>query len=84
MWFVYVLLCQDKSLYTGISTDPKARFLAHKSGKGGKYTKSHKVLKLLYSEQVANKSSALKRELEIKSWPRAKKIQQLHLSKSIL
>jgi len=82
MWFVYILLCSDNSLYTGYSPDPKKRFLEHKRGKGGKYTRSHKPLKIIYTEEFATKSEALKREIEIKSWPRRKKITILKLSLS--
>lgn len=79
MWFVYVLLCLDGSLYTGSTNNLEHRFAAHLSGKGGKYTRSHQPVKVIYSEQLPDKSSALKREAEIKSWPRSKKIQQLGL-----
>ena len=79
MWFVYILLCSDNSLYTGYSDDPEKRFLEHKKGKGAKYTKSHKPLKIAYTERFATKSEALKREIEIKSWPREKKIRILSL-----
>ena len=80
MWFVYILLCSDKSFYTGISNDPKKRFVEHNNGKGGRYTRSHKPVKILYTEELPNKSVALKRELQIKSWSRKKKIQNLKLS----
>ena len=79
MYFVYILLCSDGSLYTGFSTDPDTRLSHHMKGKGGKYTKSHKPLKRVYLEQLSSKSEALKRELQIKSWPRHKKIQTLYL-----
>lgn len=79
MWFVYVLLCEDQSLYTGITNDLDKRFLEHKSGKGGGYTRSHQPMKMVYSEEVSSKSEALKREFEIKSWSRSKKIQMLRL-----
>lgn len=79
MWYIYILLCSDNSLYTGISDDPQKRFLVHQQGKGSKYTRSHKPLKILYLEKFQTKSEALKRELEIKSWPRAKKIKTLQL-----
>ena len=79
MWSVYILLCSDNSLYTGISTNPQNRFLDHKSGKGGAYTRSHKPVKIIYIEQFPDKSSALKREAQIKSWPRQKKINNLRL-----
>lgn len=73
MWFVYILLCAGNSLYTGSTNNFKKRFLEHKNGKGGRYTCSHKVLKLIYSEEFESKSEALKREIEIKGWTRAKK-----------
>jgi putative endonuclease len=80
MWFIYLLLCEGNSLYTGYSDNPQKRFLEHQNGKGAKYTKSHKPLKLIYTEQFATKSEALKREIEIKSWPREKKIKKLKLN----
>ncbi len=79
MWYVYILLCIDKSLYTGISDNPEKRFIDHKNGKGGKYTRSHKPIKIVYTETVESKSAALKREFEIKSWSRKKKIKILKL-----
>ena len=81
MWFVYVLLCQDNSFYTGASNNLQKRFIDHKNGKGGHYTKSHKPVKLIYSEQFPTHSQALKRESEIKSWNRKKKIKLLKLKK---
>lgn len=79
MWFVYVLLCEDSSLYTGVSNDLEKRFLDHKNGKGGHYTRSHKPIKIIYSEQLSTQSEALKRESEIKSWSREQKIRILGL-----
>lgn len=80
MWFIYVLVCADGSFYTGSTNDVEKRFSAHQSGKGGKYTRSHKPLKIVYTEMFPTKSQAMKRESEIKSWSRVKKIAQLHLS----
>lgn len=79
MWLVYVLLCVDGSLYTGITNNLEKRFTDHKNGKGGRYTRSHKPLKIIYSEKFETKSEALKREIEIKRWSRFKKIQTLGL-----
>ncbi len=73
MWFVYIIHCTDNSLYTGISTDPDKRLQDHINGKGGAYTRSHKPSKIVYKEKCKDKSSALKREIQIKKWPRAKK-----------
>ncbi len=79
MWFVYVLLCQDGSLYTGITTDVAERLLAHQQGTGAKYTRAHPPLKVLHTEEYSTRSLASKRESEIKKWPRAKKISELQL-----
>ncbi|MSU45186.1 MAG: GIY-YIG nuclease family protein [Candidatus Zambryskibacteria bacterium] len=74
MYFVYILKCKDKSLYTGITTDLERRFLEHKAGKGGHYTSAKKALKVVYSEKHKDRSSASKRELEIKSLDRKSKL----------
>jgi len=79
MWFVYILICVDNSFYTGISNNPNQRFIDHKNGKGGRYTRSHKPIKIIYLEKLPNKSAALKRERQIKGWSRNKKIQILNL-----
>ncbi|OGC96223.1 hypothetical protein A3H89_03010 [Candidatus Amesbacteria bacterium RIFCSPLOWO2_02_FULL_48_11] len=79
MYFVYILLCFDSSLYTGSSTDPQQRFINHKNGKGGAYTRSRKPIKIIYLEKLPDKSSALRREAQIKSWSRKKKITTLKL-----
>lgn len=79
MWYVYILLCADNSLYTGICDDPKRRFAEHLLGKASKYTRSHKPLKIVYQEKTSSRSEALKRELEIKGWSREQKIKGLNL-----
>jgi putative endonuclease len=73
-WFVYLLLCSDGSLYTGISTDPERRCREHNNGRGAAYTRSRVPVQLLYQEAAASHSVALKRELEIKGWPRQRKL----------
>lgn len=79
MWNVYILLCADNSLYTGISNNLEQRFVEHKNGKGGHYTSTHKPIKIIYTEKLPGKSDALKRERQIKSWSRQKKIMILKL-----
>ena len=74
MYYVYLIECKDKTLYTGITTDVQRRFKEHSLGKGGAYTRSKKVKKVLYTEQFKTRSEALKRELEIKGWRRKKKL----------
>ena len=80
-YFLYILKCKDGSLYTGITTDVKRRFEEHKSGKGGHYTSAKKAMKILYTEKCKDRSSALKREAEIKRWPREKKLELLKIEK---
>ncbi|OGY96638.1 MAG: hypothetical protein A2122_00375 [Candidatus Liptonbacteria bacterium GWB1_49_6] len=74
VYFVYILKCADDSLYTGITTDLKRRFLEHKNKKGGAYTQAHAAAKIVYTEQFKTRSEALKREAEIKGWRRQKKL----------
>ena len=74
MYYVYMLRCGDGSLYTGITPDMEKRLKAHQSGKGGKYTRSHLPVSLAYLEEQPDKSTALKRELELKALPRKEKL----------
>lgn len=74
MYFVYIIECSDKSLYTGITNNLDRRFNEHKTGVGGHYTNSKKVEKFVYTEEHPDRSSALKRESEIKRWKREKKL----------
>lgn len=75
MYFVYILECSDKSLYTGITTDLKRRLSQHKSGEASHYTNAKGAKKFVYSEKLPTRSAALKREAEIKSWHRTKKLE---------
>ena len=68
VWYVYILKCGDKSLYTGIALDIARRIKEHSSGKGSKYLRGRLPLKLVYSKEFRDRSSALKREAEIKRW----------------
>lgn len=82
MYFVYLLQCSGNSIYTGITTDLSRRFLEHKNKKGGAYTASHKAEKIIYTEKFATKSQALRREAEIKSWRREKKLDLINKNQS--
>lgn len=81
-YFVYLLQCEDKSIYTGITTDLKRRFKEHQDKIGSSYTRSHQAKKILFSEKHIDRSSASKREAEIKRWRREKKLALIH-SKTI-
>lgn len=81
MWYVYVLLCEDKSLYTGVTNNLQKRLSDHIKGKGSRYTRSHKPIKFIYQESFETYSQALKIEAQIKRWSRDKKISSLNLYK---
>lgn len=65
-WFLYLIECRDGSIYTGITTDVAARYAAHASGKGARYTRAHPPARLLVSVEYPDHSSALKAEYQIK------------------
>lgn len=65
-WYLYMIECEDGSIYTGITIDVALRYAAHVSGKGARYTRSHRPRRLLFSHEYADKSSALKAEYEMK------------------
>ena len=73
-YFVYCIECEDGSIYTGITTDVARRFEEHAMGKGGHYTRAHKVKRVVHAESRTTRSEALKREAEIKSWKKEKKL----------
>ena len=73
--FVYMVRCADGTLYTGYARDPQSRALAHNSGRGAKYTSGRRPVTLIYVERFRSKGRALRREIEIKGWPRKRKEQ---------
>ncbi|MDY0121928.1 MAG: GIY-YIG nuclease family protein [Sulfurimonas sp.] len=78
---VYIVQCSDTTLYTGIAVDVAKRIDEHNhSAKGAKYTKVRRPVKLLYTEPCEDRSSASKREYEIKKMSREKKLKLIGLS----
>ncbi len=73
MHFVYIVRCADGSLYTGYALDPRERIRVHNTGRGARYTSGRRPVRLVYSESFETLSEALKREYELKRWPRARK-----------
>ncbi len=73
-WFLYIVRCKDRSLYTGIALDVKRRLREHSEGKGSRYLRGKAPLRLVYTETFPNRSKASKREAQIKRWPRKKKL----------
>jgi putative endonuclease len=76
-WSVYILECNDKTLYTGITTDIQKRIEKHNSGKGAKYTRSRLPVVLLLCKYVGTKSDALKLEAKIKKHKKCDKLKVL-------
>ena len=75
MWYVYIIECADNSLYTGITINPERRVLEHNtSSKGAKYTKTRRPVNLVYVETWPDRSSATKREYQIKKLTRKNKL----------
>ena len=72
--FTYILVCADGTLYTGWTNDLEKRLAAHNAGRGAKYTRSRRPVRLFYYEEFAEKCEAQRRECEIKRLPREKKI----------
>ena len=73
-WFLYIVECSDKTLYTGITTNLKRRVSEHNAKKGAKSIKGKLPVKLVYNESFKNQIDAAKREREIKSWKRKYKL----------
>jgi putative endonuclease len=69
-----MLCCADGSLYTGIAVDIDARIARHNRGEGAKYTRSRRPVQLVYTEQVADRGQALRREYELKQYDRRDKL----------
>lgn len=72
-WIVYILRCEDGSLYTGITNDLVRRVEQHNAGKASRYTRSRLPVVLVYQELQPSRSLALKREYAIKSLSREEK-----------
>jgi putative endonuclease len=65
-YYVYILLCQDGTFYTGYTKNVAQRARLHVNGRGAKYTRSHKPQEVAYVEQFSTRSQAMKREKTIK------------------
>lgn len=89
MYYLYLLECADQSIYTGITTDLDRRLREHKEGtagknksksKGANYTSAKGAVKIVYSEEHPDRSSASKREAEIKKMSRQEKLELIAVS----
>lgn len=77
-WYVYILECSDKTLYTGITTDLERRINEHNgSSKGAKYTRTRRPVRMVYFEVHDGRSNSSKREREIKKLSRKEKLEMI-------
>lgn len=72
-YVVYILKCEDGSLYTGITTDVARRLEEHKAGTASKYTRARGAVRMVYTELCDSRGAALKREASIKKMSRVEK-----------
>lgn len=73
-WYLYILECADQSLYTGITLDLQRRIAEHNLGTGSKYTRVRGPVKMVYSKEFPDRSTASKEEFRIKKLPRSQKL----------
>lgn len=73
MYTLYILRCADGTLYTGITNDLPKRLAVHNSGKGAKYVRTRLPVTVVYTEELADRSLASKREWAVKKLTRAEK-----------
>ncbi|MCX6034834.1 MAG: GIY-YIG nuclease family protein [Chloroflexi bacterium] len=71
--YCYILECSDGTYYTGWTTDPERRLRQHNRGSGARYTRERRPVRLVYVEEQPDRSSAMKREIQIKRMKRVAK-----------
>lgn len=83
MNYVYILRCNDNSLYTGWTNNLEKRLKTHSAGKGAKYTKARLPVELVYYEEFEDKIEAMKREYRIKQLSRKEKLELLNIEDQV-
>ena len=78
MPFVYLLACADGTFYTGWTTDLERRVKEHNAGRGARYTRARRPVKLVYFEEAADQSVAHRREFVIRRLSRSEKLALIH------
>lgn len=84
MNYTYIVKCSDGTFYTGWTTNVERRLNAHNAGKGAKYTKTRRPVKLIYLEEFPTKEEAMSREYAIKQLTRIQKEKLLDSSLNLL
>ena len=77
-YFTYILLTEQNTLYCGYTDDVEKRFQAHLEGKGAKYTRSHKPIKIVYQKEFETKSDAMKEERRTNALSRFEKLKLIN------
>jgi putative endonuclease len=72
-FYCYIVECADGTFYTGWSTDPERRLRDHAAGRGARYTRAHRPMRLVFVEPQPDRASAMRRELVLKAMSRARK-----------
>ncbi|MBF7093981.1 GIY-YIG nuclease family protein [Streptococcus sp. HF-1907] len=80
--YMYVVRCADDTLYTGYTTDLERRIKTHNAGKGAKYTRVRRPVKLIYSESFASKNQAMSAEATFKRKTRKQKLDYIATHKN--
>lgn len=80
-YYVYIILCQDNTFYTGYTKNLDSRMKLHMSGKGARYTRAHKPQRLVYVEEFRTITDAMKKEIRVKRLSHHQKLQLANNSK---
>jgi len=79
MYYVYLVLCADQTLYTGITTDVERRVKEHNNAvQGAKYTRARRPVRIIYTKEFSNRAQASVEEARIKRLPRVKKLAMIN------
>lgn len=78
-YYIYIILTEQNTLYCGYTDDVEKRFQTHLAGKGAKYTRSHKPVKIVYQQEFNTKSEAMKEERRIKKLSHKDKLELINL-----
>ncbi|MBN2333323.1 MAG: GIY-YIG nuclease family protein [Deltaproteobacteria bacterium] len=82
LWVIYILRCNDGTLYTGITNNLDKRIETHARGQGSRYTRARLPLELVYQERASNRSEATRREIALKRMTRSQKIKLLTITQT--
>lgn len=82
-WYVYIVRCADRTLYTGIARDLEKRLAQHNKGRGARYTRGRAPVDLVFVEGMPTHGDALRREYQIKRMTLSRKLKMIEESKTV-